>query len=83
MARIDHKPFVIRVVYQRFENLLPYAFIPPSAKPLMNGAPFSVVWRQITPWRSGAKNPEHSVDKSAVVLSDAAPLPSLSRQHWL
>ena len=54
-----------------------------SAKPLMNGSPFSVVWRQITPWRSGAKNPEHSVDKSAVVLRDSAPLPSLSRQHWL
>ena len=83
MACIDHKPFVIRVIYQCFENLLPYAFIPPSAKSLMNGSPFSLVWRQITPWRSGAKNPEHSVDKSAVVLCDSAPLPSLSRQHWL
>jgi hypothetical protein len=45
MARIDHQPFKIGFIYQCFQQTLPNAFVPPSAKATVCVLPVTVIWR--------------------------------------
>lgn len=74
------KPFKIRLVHQDFKDLFPNSFVSPPTESLIYGSPFPVARRQVPPRCSCAQNPENTVDKSAIVFSDAAPLATLPRQ---
>ena len=80
MTCINHKPFKIRLVHQDFKDLFPNSFVSPPTESLIYGSPFPVARRQVPPRCSCAQNPENTVDKSAIVFSDAAPLATLPRQ---
>ena len=80
MAGVDHQPFIIRLINQNFQEFFPNTFSTPTDKPLMNTAPLPVIGRQVTPGRSSSQNPKYCVDKATVILSNPAPLASLSGQ---
>ena len=80
MAGVDHQPFIIRLINQNFQEFFPNTFSTPTDKPLMNTAPLPVIGRQVTPGRSSSQNPKYCVDKTAVILSNSAPLASLPGQ---
>ena len=80
MAGVDHQPFIIRLINQNFQEFFPNTFSTPTDKPLMNTAPLPVIGRQVTPGRSSSQNPKYCVDKTAVILSNPAPLASLPGQ---
>ena len=83
MTCIDHKPFIVRLIYQNFQQSFPDPLPAPPNKPLMDAAPFPVIRRQIAPRCSCSQHPEHRVHKPTVILGDSAPLASLTRQVWL
>ena len=72
MTGVDHQPFVIRLVDQTLKKFLPDARIAPSDKAAMRIAPSAIFRRQVAPGRTGPQNPEHRIDKQAVVLGNAA-----------
>ena len=73
---------IIRFINQNFQEFFPNTFSTPTDEPLMNTAPLPVIGRQVTPGRSCSQNPKYCVDKATVILSNPAPLASLSRQMW-
>jgi hypothetical protein len=73
VAGIYHKPFKIWLVNQNFKQLFPYTLITPADKSSMRVAPSSIVWREIAPGGSGSHNPENSVYKKSVILSNTSP----------
>ena len=83
MAGVDHEPFKVRLVHQNFQQFFPDALIPPSAEPLIHTAPFPIARRQVSPQRSCAQNPKHTVDKLPIILCYATPLAPLTWQMWL
>ncbi|WHZ28845.1 MAG: hypothetical protein OJF51_003643 [Nitrospira sp.] len=83
MAGVDHQPFVIRLVDQTLKKFLPDARIAPSDKATMRIAPSAISRRQVAPGRTGPQNPEHRIDKQAVILGHAAPGAFAPRQMRL
>ena len=83
MARVDHKPFIVRLINQDLQQFFPNTFSAPADEPLMYRSPFPIIWRQVTPGRSGAQHPKYRVYKTPVVLGDSAPLSPLPRQMRL
>ncbi len=75
MAGIHHQPLKVCVIHQRFQNPFPNSLISPSAKPSVYILPVSIGFWQVPPRRSGAQNPEYSVDKLPGVSSIPASFP--------
>ena len=75
MAGIHHQPLKVCVIHQRFQNPFPNSLIPPSTKPSVYILPVSIGFWQVPPRRSGAQNPEYSVDKLPGVSSIPASFP--------
>ena len=72
----------VAVVIKIFQEFFPNIFSVPTDEPLMNTAPLPVIGRQVTPGRPGSQYPKHRIDKTAVILSNPAPLASLPPQMW-
>ena len=66
-TRVEHDPFEVGLL-QSLENGLPSAFFGPSVEALEGGIVFAVSFGQVLPGCAGAGDPEHGVDKTAVVL---------------
>ena len=80
VAGVDHEPFKIRLIDQLLQQLFPDTFIAPAAEAAVGVFPIAIVRRQVAPRRSGAQYPENTVEKTPIVLGDAAPLALLSRK---
>lgn len=78
---IDHQPFKVWLGDQRFQQLRPHAFVAPPAKAPVRVFPVAIVRGQIAPGGAGTQNPEHGVDKQAVVFGNPAPDTSPSGQQ--
>ena len=83
MTCVNHKPFIIWIIYQNFQQFFQDTFSAPPVKPLVDGSTFSIIWRQITPGRSCTQHPKNRINKPSVILGDSAPLPPLAWQMWL
>ena len=75
MTGVDYQPLKICVIYQGFQNLFPYPFVTPSAESAVYILPVSIRFRQVPPGRSGAQNPEYTVDKLPGITGIAASRP--------
>jgi hypothetical protein len=73
MTGVDHEPFVVRVDNELLQQGLPKPPITPAAKASMGVLPVSIGSRQVSPWRARAKNPEHGVDETAIILGNPTP----------
>jgi len=73
MGGIDHEPLEIRLVNDRFEQLLPYPLVAPPAKAAMRVLPVTIFRRQITPWGSGTQNPDDGIDEGSIIFRHATP----------
>jgi hypothetical protein len=83
MACVDHQPFKISFVYQRFQQTLPNAFVSPSAKAPVRILPIAVIWWQIPPGCACTKNPEHCIDELPVVAGVPSPCSLATKQPGL
>jgi hypothetical protein len=66
---IDDQVFEVWIFAQLGEKTLPNAFSCPSPETPEHTVPFAKLIGQITPRRSGADQPQHSIDEQAVVLA--------------
>ena len=80
VAGIDHQPLHVRLVNDLLKQSLPNTPITPAAEPPMGVLPVAITDRKITPRCAGTQNPEDGVNEAAIVLRDAAPLPTLPRK---
>ena len=68
---------------QLLEDLLPSAVLTPSVKALKDRVILAEAFGQIGPGRTGASNPEYSIDKAAVVLGGAPGVACFTRKQVL
>jgi hypothetical protein len=80
MARINHQPLKIGLIYQGFQQAFPNTFVPPSTKTTVCVLPVAVIGRQIPPWRSCTKNPKHRIDELSIVAGILSPRPFTAKQ---
>ena len=80
VAGVNHQPFKVGLVDQRFEKFFPYSLVTPADKPLVHCAPSSVLRRQVAPRRSCAQYPKNSIDKQTIISCHASPLSALPWQ---
>jgi hypothetical protein len=57
---------------QRCGNRFPYSGLAPSSKPLIDGHPFTVLLRQIPPWRACANAPQNTIHNRAIIAGRSA-----------
>ena len=57
---------------QCFEDAIEEAFAPPAVEAIIDALPFPVAFGHVSPWSSGAKNPEHPIERDAVVVPSSA-----------
>ena len=62
--------------------IISHSYSTPADEPLMNTAPLPVIGRQVTPGCSCSQYLKHRIDKTAIILSNPAPLTSLPGQMW-
>jgi len=70
---VDHRVFVVRIVRQGFEEILPNPFLRPTRKPRMDILPSSEPFGEITPRRTGAKLPDHGFNEEPIAQLAVAP----------
>ncbi len=66
---VDHHMLEVRVIRQDLEKILPNALACPAAEAHEGAVPVPELGRQIAPRCARAQNPQHRIDKQAVVLS--------------
>jgi hypothetical protein len=81
MAGINHQPFVVRLLDERFQQAFPLPFVAPAAKTPMGVLPVTIIWRQIPPGSACAQYPEDCVDEGAVIVSIPSPRPFAPKQE--
>ena len=64
--RVKHDQLQVRIL-QFLENALPDAFLRPAAKATEDRIPLAKACGQVAPRRAGAVDPQHGVDKEAIV----------------
>src|SRR5271170_4085445 len=57
---------------QGLENAIECPVGPPAAEAVIDAFPLAVAFGEITPGRAGAENPEHAIERSAMVVPFAA-----------
>lgn len=77
---VNHKPFIIRVIDQNLQELLPDASVPPTTKPPMYVFPVTQVGRQVAPGGTCSHDPEDRIDKKPIVPRYSAPLAPSARK---
>ena len=78
MCSVDHQPLEIRFIDEHGEQLLPNPFVAPTDEAPVRVAPTAIFRGQVTPGSTRAQDPNHRIDKPAVVVCDAAPISSFS-----
>jgi len=73
MAGVDHQPFVVRLIDQNFQQLLPNPLVPPADEAAVRVAPAPVVRRQIAPRGARSQNPKDCINEQAIVFGDTTP----------
>jgi hypothetical protein len=63
---VDHRAFVVRIVSQRLEKILPHAALRPPREPRVNVLPVAEALGQIPPWRPQAEFPNHRLNEKAI-----------------
>src|SRR5580698_8052969 len=63
---VDHRVFVVRIVSQRLEKILPHAALRPPREPRVNVLPVAEALGQIPPWRPQAEFPNHRLNEKAI-----------------
>jgi len=63
---IDHGVFIVRIVRQSLEQILPNAFLRPARKPRVDVLPSAEPLGKIAPRRAGAKLPDHRFHEHAI-----------------
>jgi len=73
MAGIDPQPFVLRLVNQDLQQLLPHALVTPADKSAVGMAPVAVIRWQIPPRRACAPDLKNRIDKRTIIPCDTSP----------
>ena len=76
--RIDHHPLQIRLL-QRIKDAFLNAVLGPSVVALEDRVPVAKALGQVAPGGTSARNPEHGVDKEAIVGGGAT---GIGRLAW-
>jgi len=63
---------LIQTNLQGPEDAVERAILSPAAEAVVDALPLSVTFGQITPWRPGAKNPEHAIECSPMIVPSSA-----------
>jgi hypothetical protein len=79
---MGHPPIKVWFL-EGLEDCLPTAFFRPAAEALVNGVVLAEALREISPGGSGARDPEHRVQKTAVVIGVAAGITRFARKQRL
>ena len=67
ITAVDHQPLEVWVIGHAVQELGPDARVPPAAEPAMAILPVPVVGSQVPPGSPSAQEPEHCVQKLAVI----------------
>lgn len=79
--RIDHRVFIVWIVRQDFEKILPNTAHRPAGETLVRVAPAAKTLRQIAPRRSHAEFPDHGIDEKTIAqIAIPTDRPGTSRQ---
>jgi|HubBroStandDraft_3_1064219.scaffolds.fasta_scaffold46103_3 hypothetical protein len=79
---VDHRVFVVRIVSQRLEKILPYAALRPPREPRVNVLPIAEALGQIAPRRPRAEFPNHRLNEEAIAQrAIASDMPRTTRQQ--
>jgi len=70
---IDHGVFIVRIVRQSLEQILPNAFLRPARKPRVDVLPSAEPLGKIAPRRAGAKLPDHRFHEQAIAQLTVTP----------
>ena len=57
---------------QRFEDTIKDAIGSPAIEPMIDALPLSIAFGQIAPRCSGSENPEHAIERGAMIIPFAA-----------
>ena len=78
---VDHRVFVVRILSQRLEKILPYAALRPPREPRVNVLPIAEALGQIAPRRPRAEFPNHRLnEKSIAQFAIASDMSRTTRQ---
>ena len=80
---VNHQPFVVRILDESFQQLLPPSLIPPAAETAVSVLPIPVIGRQIAPRCAGAQDPKHAIDETTVIAGNSTPCSLSSGQMRL
>ena len=80
--RIDHHPLQVWLL-QRIKDAFPNAVLCSSVVALEDGVPVARVLRQVAPWGTSARDPEHGAPKEAIVGGGATGIGRLAGKRWL
>ena len=81
---VDHCVFIVGIVRQGFEKILPNTTHGPAGETLVGVAPAAKALRQIAPWRPHAEFSDHRFDEKTIAkLAIAADRARAARQQIL
>lgn len=66
-STVDVKEFDVGGGGESLEDVLPYAFVGPAVVADVDAMPVSEIGRKISPWRTGAVDPENRFEKEPIV----------------
>jgi len=64
---VDHRVFVVRILAQMLQNLLPHAALRPARKPRMHHAEVPEPLRKVSPWNTRSITVQNRFHKQPVV----------------
>src|SRR6267378_707774 len=68
---VDHGVLHVRLLRGRIEKPFENIGFYPVSIPLEDGVPRAEQWRQIAPWATGSRDPQHRFDKPPVIRAAA------------
>jgi len=79
--RVDHRVFIVGILGQMLEKLLPHSRLGPAAEPRMHHAKIAETFRQFASWNSGSIAIENRLNEQSIVPSWTSYRTLPSRQH--
>ena len=76
---VDHRVFVVGVCGEMLENPFPDAGLGPTGKPRVNLDRIAKPLRQVAPGRARLGDPQHGIDKQAIILGGDTGVSRLAR----
>lgn len=80
-GRVEHQVFVVAVLDQLGEHLLPHAGLGPAGEAGMDALPLAVAFGQMLPERAGTKNSQNAIYEQTVISAAAAGIADFSGQQ--